>query len=369
MRQANFEILRVMAMLMIVFWHFIQNIMINHGPVYHPSPTDFINYAFLQYGMILCSVGVNLYVMITGYFMIGKSFKSNRIIRVWVQTLFYSIGIALLFYIIQPDKYTIKDVLISLIPIRAGSYWFVTDYLGLLLTAPFLSKLANSLSNTQYIKLLLVIFVIGTNFIAGYPLGDSMGGNLGYSLIWFMALFMIGAYFRLHGNDIPKHNYLKWYFIGGGLTFLYFVIRQLVKKDFSFYMLYYEDLHYNSFPIILTTLLFIWFKQHKFARNHISKTIIYIAPFTFGVYLIHSNPIISKLLWTIIYNLKESIEKETLIPLGLLSCMIIFLLCIIGDMLRNILFVTLKIDKGISYISTKIDNSIINITNKIHIQK
>ena len=165
MRQANFEILRVVAMLMIVFWHFIQNIMINHGPIYHPASSDFINYAFLQYGMILCSVGVNIYVMITGYFMVGKSFKSNRIIRIWVQTFFYSTGIALLFYILQPDKYTIKDVLIGLIPIRAGSYWFVTDYLGLLFVAPFLSIVANAMSNTQYIKLLMVIIIIGTNNI------------------------------------------------------------------------------------------------------------------------------------------------------------------------------------------------------------
>lgn len=369
MRQANFEILRVVAMLMIVFWHFIQNIMINHGPIYHPASSDFINYAFLQYGMILCSVGVNLYVMITGYFMVGKSFKSNRIIRIWVQTLFYSTGIALLFYILQPDKYTIKDVLIGLIPIRAGSYWFVTDYLGLLFVAPFLSIVANAMSNTQYIKLLMVIIIIGTNFIAGYPLGDSMGGNLGYSLIWFMALFMIGAYFRLYGDIIPKHNFLKCFFIAGGLTLLYLVFRQLIKKDFSFDVMHYEDLHYNSFPIILATLLFIWFKQHKFEKNYISKALVHIAPFTFGVYLIHSNPIISKLLWTIIYNLKESIEKEMLIPLGLLSCMIIFLLCIGGDMLRNKLFTILKINKGISYISTQIDNYIINTTNKINIQK
>ena len=184
-----------------------------------------------------------------------------------------------------------------------------------------------------------------------------------------MALFMIGAYFRLYGDIIPKHNFLKWFFIAGGLTLLYFVFRQLIKKDFSFDVMHYEDLHYNSFPIILAALLFIWFKQHKFERNYISKALVYIAPFTFGVYLIHSNPIISKLLWTIIYNLKESIEKEMLIPLGLLSCMIIFLLCIWGDMLRNKLFTILKINKGISYISTQIDNYIINTTNKIHIQK
>ena len=58
-----------------------------------------------------------------------------------------------------------------------------------------------------------------------------------------------------------------------------------------------------------------------------------------------------------------------LIPLGLLSCMGIFLLCIWGDMLRNKLFTIHIINKGISYISTKIDNYIINTTNKIHIQK
>ena len=97
MRQANFEILRVVAMFMIVFWHFIQNVMMRTDAMEESSIVSVVNYIILQYGMILCSVGVNLYVMVTGYFLVDKSFKSNRIFRVWIQTTFYSFFIALLF--------------------------------------------------------------------------------------------------------------------------------------------------------------------------------------------------------------------------------------------------------------------------------
>lgn len=361
MRQANFEILRVVAMLMIVFWHFIQNVMMKKTVISEPAFLSILNYTVLQYSMILCSIGVNLYVMITGYFLVDKPFKSNRFVRVWVQTVFYSVGVALLFYFLLPEKYTMKDVLVGFIPIHSCSYWFVTDYLGLILVAPFLGKAARSMTHPQYIKLLLVIFLIGTNFIGGYPFGDVMGFNLGYSLIWFICLFFIGAYIRIFENKIPQKNYFKLYLIISGIVFLWFVIRHFIKTGFSFNGLSYKDLHYNSFPIILAFFLFVWFKRYRFKNNHIAEVIVRMAPYTFGVYLIHNNRFISHWIW----NQISHIDSTYSIPIALFATFLIFIICVIVDLFRKFLFKLTYLDIIISRISVYIDIFISNISHKV----
>lgn len=356
MRQANFEILRVVAMLMIVFWHFIQNVMMRTDAMEESSINSVVNYIILQYGMILCSVGVNLYVMITGFFLMDKSFKSNRFFRVWIQTTFYSFFIALLFYTIQPESVSIKDVLVGFIPIRSGAYWFVTDYLGLILIAPFLGKAAKALSHRQYIRLLVIIFLVGTNFIGGYPFGDSMGGNLGYSLFWFICLFLIGAYIRLHGDKLPSYNYLRLYILTGGGIFILFVVRQFIKSGFTFENLKYEDLHYNSFPAILAFLLFTWFKCKNFDKNTFTSFLVKIAPYTFGVYLIHNNRYISSFLWNTVSN---NIQNSYYTILAVIViCVAIFILCIIIDYVRDTLFKISGTHNFILLLSNQLDNKL-----------
>ena len=359
MRQANFEILRVVAMLMIVFWHFIQNVMMRTGAMEESSIVCIFNYIILQYGMILCCVGVNLYVMITGYFLVDKSFKSNRFFRVWIQTAFYSIIIALIFYITQPKSVSIKDILVGFIPIRSSAYWFVTDYLGLILIAPFLGKAAKALSYRHYIRLLAVIILVGTNFIGGYPFGDSMGGNMGYSLIWFVCLFMIGAFIRLHGNKIPSYNYLKLYIITGGFVFIYFVIRQFIKTGFSFEGFKYEDLHYNSFPAILAFLLFTWFKCKNIQNNNFTSFLVKIAPYTFGVYLIHNNRFVSNHLWNAIPNNIHNSYYTIFAAIAI--CVTIFIICIIIDYVRDKLFRISGTHNFILLLSNQFDNKLKNI--------
>ena len=246
--------------------------------------------------------------------------------------------------------------MVGFIPIRSGAYWFVTDYLGLILVAPFLGKAAKALSYRQYIRLLAVIILVGTNFIGGYPLGDSMGGNMGYSLIWFVCLFMIGAFIRLHGNKIPSYNYLKFYLITGGFVFIYFVIRQFIKMGFSFEGLKYEDLHYNSFPAILAFLLFIWFKCKKIQNNNLTSFLVKIAPYTFGVYLIHNNRFVSSHLWNAIPNNIHNSYYTFFAAFAI--CVTIFILCIIIDYVRDKLFKISGAHNFILLLSNQFDNKL-----------
>lgn len=90
-RIPNFEVIRVLAMYFIVIWHFIR-----HGLLYETSPTysfsisGFLDYSLMQIIMIITVMAVNLYVLITGYFMILSKPKWKKIPHLWFQVFVYS---------------------------------------------------------------------------------------------------------------------------------------------------------------------------------------------------------------------------------------------------------------------------------------
>lgn len=98
-RLLNFDVLRCFSMLMIVYIHFF-----THGEKYanveaetcfHLS--DFlglINYVVSQLLDTISTTAVNLFVFITGYFMIEcHTFRIGKLIRLWMPVVFYSVVI------------------------------------------------------------------------------------------------------------------------------------------------------------------------------------------------------------------------------------------------------------------------------------
>ena len=100
-RQPNFEILRVMAMMTIVLWHcylhglfyFDQTTDSNLNSFSLTSATDACLYVFHQCLIIASGMGVDLLVMITGYFMITSRPRWDKVPVIWFQTMFYCVVI------------------------------------------------------------------------------------------------------------------------------------------------------------------------------------------------------------------------------------------------------------------------------------
>ncbi|MCV5540133.1 hypothetical protein OFN30_32870, partial [Escherichia coli] len=80
--------------------------------------------------------GVNLFVLITGYFSYASRFKWGGVVNTLSKTWFYSISIVLIFYISSPSLITMKDLIKGMLPF---GYWFVTTYLVLLVMSPFIN--------------------------------------------------------------------------------------------------------------------------------------------------------------------------------------------------------------------------------------
>ena len=95
-----------------------------------------------------CLVAVNVYVLISGYFLSEAQFAWRRVMTVICQTLFYTILIppALALCGILPlseltDVYRLQK---GVFPVQSGHYWFVSAYVVMCLLSPFLNEGINA---------------------------------------------------------------------------------------------------------------------------------------------------------------------------------------------------------------------------------
>ena len=173
-RNPSFEILRVVAMFLIVVWHFLM-----HGVGQKPDgitsdlPSLF-NLCSMEMIGCLAKVSTNCYILITGYFIIHQtSPKWEKIPKTWAPIVFYSVLLFFVFLLCSNLRLGWDDFGKSLMPIYFNRYWFATRYVALVALSPFLAIVAQALTRRQYLVMLGVMAVINFDFL----LGDQMSGN------------------------------------------------------------------------------------------------------------------------------------------------------------------------------------------------
>ena len=344
-RLPNFEVLRTIAMLMVVIWHFYA-----HGlgyvtrSVIDTSGIGLFNYLVSDYVVVVCSVCVNVYVLISSYFLIDKPFNCTRFIRLWMQVVFYSVLFAVIAHFMLPEGNSWPEVINNFTPIRSNVYWFVTLYMGLLLLAPFLSKTVSSLTKSQYKKFICVLVLLGCTTDLSFPWGNAMRVEGGYSLIWFIVLFFVGSYLRRFDINIRPSKIIFCFFILSFATWGYDAIGVLMSHFIRHQEIQSHPIYYNGMSFFLSVLFFTWFKSLKIKKSILTKLLIWLAPYTFGVYLIHDNLYVRSFLWDRMLDMKSYMGSPSLLFIMVLLAISIFLFCVVIDYIRKQLFIMLSID-------------------------
>ena len=76
-RNYALDLLRILSMLMIVFLH--SN---SHGGMFYSPETGLDGYVIGSWVVeVLCIVSVNVFVLISGYFLCEQSFRLSRVVR------------------------------------------------------------------------------------------------------------------------------------------------------------------------------------------------------------------------------------------------------------------------------------------------
>lgn len=204
-RNYSIDLLRIVSMNMIVLLHII-----GCGGILENTRLFTLNYEVSWLLEILCYCAVNCYALISGYVMCYSEIKYNKIVELWFQVVFYTIGITLLFNIFNPSSINNVDILKAFIPMMSNQYWYFTSYTGMFFFIPLMNHVINTMEKKKIEVLLvssIILFVIFPMFLLAQF--DPFYIIDGYSMIWLMTLYLFGAYFRKY--SIQKNLKLEFY--------------------------------------------------------------------------------------------------------------------------------------------------------------
>lgn len=344
-RYYGLDALRILAMAFVVIVHSI-----SHGgvsPIVDRNTFNWYAVYFIQYA---CLAAVNCFVLLSSYFLVASRFNVRKAISFSMHVLFYSLIIMLITCtagIVQP---TANVIIKSIAPMSTGCYWFPTSYLGLLLLSPFLNAGIKAMTKRQMqfcICCLLTIFSI----VPGFALINSVWQiRTGHCLQWFIVIYFIGAYIRLYVYDIkgsvriplPKGMFFFLFYLACPLfdVFLRSIVPDAVwqvfhNRTFSYDLLYGD----NSIIITLSAIaLFMFFLTMDIKNRFLIKFIEKVAPFVFGVYLIHEWPFLRDYLWTDIFSPKSYANSILLFPYILYVVTAIFTAGLAMEYVRSRIF-------------------------------
>ncbi len=313
-RQSNFELLRLVCMLIIVIYHVFIHIVI-------PIAGNERVYAAL---ITVFHIGVLDFVMISGYFGIKHSWNGFK--KLYGITVIYSLLGLSLKALLGGANLTIYEILTVIFPFSNGVYWFMTTYFVLYLIAPYFDMVLKKLGNKEMIGLVALLFyiVVVYGFVVKKGLGD------GRSIIAFLLMYTIGRF--LHNNEewimkIPMRRMICF----GAFLVLFLLIAFLPSPLTN----YVKGLAfpYNSPGLyVMATLFFTIFMGWDFK----SRAVNTVATSTLAIYLIHGNRYVMEFSIPFLNPLFENncVLFNILMTFGV--SLAIFILCIMIDLIRRL---------------------------------
>lgn len=328
-RESNLELYRIIVMLAIVAHHYV----VNSGlveEINNSNPTAFNSLFLLLFG---CwgKIGINCFVLITGYFMCQSNITLRKFLKLSLEWMFYKIVIYFLFALCGYEVFSPKEVLKALIPFRSLTDGFVSCYIIFFLFIPFLNILIHGMNEKQH-RWLLILSLSVFSVLASFPFM-----NVGSSYVfWFMNLYLVSSYIRLYPIPLFENTrFWGWMSVLAVACSCVSVVcmawlrkRGISSLDYHFFLA-----DSNKITALAVALcLFMFFKNWKLKYNPVINT---IAASTYGVLCIHANSdAMRRWLWQDVCNNVGFFTSDYLVIHAVGSVVTVFAICVVLDQLR-----------------------------------
>ena len=340
-RNANMDLLRMLSMMMVTMLHALtkSDLLIFMG---NDVPLN----GWIAWVLEVLSVSaVNIFMLISGYFLISTEFKIGRLIEIILQTVFYSAGSFVVFLLlgqVSLAEMNVYNFLDYIFPIHMETYWFISAYVIIYMLLPLIKAGIYALSEKQLQVTITILLIYECVVKSILPVRLTMDKQ-GYSFLWYLILFLVGARIRLYGFKIVKKAKQGWYvfFISTVLVFSeIFILSQIQVTTGQLKEMTTVSLDYNHLlPFISSVGIFAAFLHAKPITEKVAKVIGLISPYCLGVYLLQEN-LMMRYLWQDWFGLRESIEKPVYIFLLHVfgAVIVMFAFGVSVDAVRAILF-------------------------------
>lgn len=190
-RQSNMELLRIIAMFLVLLVH------ADFFSLGAPSASDCVNASvdsslkvFFEAISIAC---VDIFVCLSGWFGIRPSVRgfSNFVF----QCLFWLVGLYIITLLIGTSTFSIQGIKGCFALTKLN--WFIKAYILLYIIAPVLNAFVENASQKEFRNVLIAFFAF--EFVYGWIFSGSTQHIVGgYSTISFIGLYLLARYVRLY---------------------------------------------------------------------------------------------------------------------------------------------------------------------------
>lgn len=335
-RNSSIELLRIIAMLMILSHHFI----CHNGSLLSDFPLtpgrEVFSFFFHSGGKI----GVVTFFSISTWFLISseQSVKQN-FRRIWImerELLFWSLTLLTVFLAMKKSAVSIFTLISSVVPIITNLWWYATAYAMFLAVLPFLQYALLSMGRRRHCQLaLLLLLTLGPLSMIPKTIFHIFTNVFG-----FIYIFIILSCYKLYLKKLNTKQ--LWALLGAGVTIG--VIGYLVKYGAMLFTSgslrttisnKYTPFSDLSLPTLMIGIpIFLLFNRMRFYNRPIN----FIAKSAFAVYLITDYPPMRNLLWSTWFNLKDIYGKPFMLLHVIGALLGVYAACTLCDFIRRGLF-------------------------------
>lgn len=305
-RESGVELLKIIAILLIVFSHVLQTLSQKNGYIDYQdylidlshSTTDpfYLTLSIMRYAGVF---GNTLFFVCSAWFLTQVSaVKKDRIIHLVLDNFVISAAIALIL-LFAGMNLSHSLFVKSFFPTFFSMNWYVTCYVLFLFIVPFLNGILAHIDRKKHFWLMVItsFCYILLNAVYTFPYAN----NLMTWITIFIAVSYIKNY-RMDLADNTKFNLILLFSSAIALLIILVAINYMgLKWDFFNDKIFYLNTNANPFLIVISFALFQLFRKIKGQNRFVN----YLSSLSLFIYLLHENTLVKTYLrpkvWQWIY--------------------------------------------------------------------
>lgn len=289
-RLSNIEALRIFALISVVAIHVCE-------PAVLAFPTNSINWAFANAIDGASRVGVDIFILIAGYFLCMKNLTLKGIARRWLLILYPLMVVVLVYFLYSPPtsvpdatfflKQLSQGTSSSYHRILTGHLWYIYPFLLMVALSPLMNHAISSMDRETYRKVLLVLVTI---VIIPHTVEDFTTSSIFFqtndTLFYFLALYFVAGYIRKFDVRVdPKKTLGLWLITTASVIALCYYYTNVIQAPSVYVNKAYTSFYgFDDLLVFLGAIfLFMAFRQMELK----SRVVSLCGKFTYDAYLVH----------------------------------------------------------------------------------
>ena len=343
-RNSNTELLRIIAMFLIVISHISAHGLHFIGEDIADTFQKRVVQSFINFG----AIGNCIFMLISGYFLCGTEFKLKKVKSLYIKLFVYSATMGVLAYLLKVKVFgggysqyltsnyqqffvtrDIKHLIKSFIPFISMQNWYITLYIIFYCLSPFCNKLVLGMSKKEHLLLIGILVTLNGIFPNLLCFDYVRYSN---SLALFFTYFFIGVYIKKYEPEVLKKQtllilltlvFFVFLLLSRNIIYVFGIACPVIRNNQTRILSLFEGMD-RIFTFCLVIAVFSIFRNINIGSN---KIINFISASTLSIYLIHENPNVKYYIWNDIFHCYDLRDSDFLLSSVVWIGIIVFCAC------------------------------------------